>query len=686
VERASPTSPRLAWTLVALIAALVAPAIVLLILAFGTPLPAASFGFRGWGVPLAVALATAGFLIASRVPTNRIGWLLLIAGVGTAVQELAQQYANYGLFTSPGALPGADVAAWVTEWIWIPSMAVLAMYLPLNYPDGHLPSPRWWSVAVVGTVGMVLGTVCFALAPGDLESFPGVRNPVGIEGAGWIRAAGDAVMVLFVAGFLGAIASLAIRYRRARGDERHQLKWLLLALCILMVCLLAGVPYWTLRGEGTAGLPVVETILVLALVAIPAAIGVAILKFRLYDVDLVIKKTVVYAVLAVLLFAVGAAAAWAAGGLVFTASGQSEYSWLLAGVVVGASIWPLRRLATRISDRLVFGRRATPYQVLSEFSDRVAGMYASDDVLDRMAQVLAAAVGADAATVWLHDRRGFHPGATWPLDAAPAEAIPPSAIEVRHQDDVLGALSVSMPANDPMDPTKERLISDLAAQAGLVLRNAALIDDLKASRVRLVAAPSEERRRIERNIHDGAQQQLVALAVKQRLASTLIGKDDEGLRTLLTELQIDTNQALEDLRDLARGIYPPLLADKGLPAALESQARKSSVRVTVDTDGIGRYPQEAESAVYFSCLEALQNVAKYAEASSATVRLAQTNGSLVFEVVDDGKGFDPEAAERGSGLEGIADRLAALGGTLTVRSAPGAGTTITGTLPVEGTS
>ena len=186
------------------------------------------------------------------------------------------------------------------------------------------------------------------------------------------------------------------------------------------------------------------------------------------------------------------------------------------------------------------------------------------------------------------------------------DAIPASAIEVRHQDEVLGALSVRMPANDPMDPAKERLIRDLAAQAGLVLRNAALIDDLKASRVRLVAAQNEERRRIERNIHDGAQQQLVALAVKLWLADTLVGRDEERAHAMLAELQTDTNQALEDLRDLARGsIRRP--RGQGSPAALESQARKSAVPVTVESDGIGRYPQEAEAAVYFSCLEALQN-------------------------------------------------------------------------------
>ena len=677
------TASRLAWILVALISALLAAAIVLLILAFGTPLPAASFGFRGWGVPLAAALATAGFLIASRVPTNRIGWLLLVAGVGTAVQELSQQYANYGLFTSPGALPAADVAAWVTEWIWIPSMAVLAMYIPLSYPDGHLPSPRWRSVVAVGTVGMVLGSLCFALVPGDLESTPGVRNPVGIDGAGWIRPAGDIVMILFVVGFLGALASLAIRYRRARGDERQQLKWLLLALCILGACFVIGVPYWSLSGQGTTGLPVVETILVLALVAIPAAIGVAILKFRLYDVDLVIKKTVVYAVLAVLLFVLGVIPAWVFAGLVFRFTGENEISWALAGLVVGAAIWPLRRLAARIADRLVYGRRATPYEVLSEFSDRVAETYAADDVLQRMAQVLGEAVGADAATVWLGAEGRERPVATWPPDAHLDDDLPDSAVAVRHQGAVLGALSVRMPPRDPMTPAKERLIRDLAGQTGLVLRNAKLIEDLKASRQRLVAAQDEERRRLERNIHDGAQQQLVAIAVKMKLAGSLVGRDDERANAMLAELQGDANQTLEDLRDLARGIYPPLLADKGLGAALESQARKSTFPIDIEADGVGRYPQETEAAVYFSCLEALQNVTKYANASRAIVRLAQTDGSLTFEVVDDGVGFDPASASTGTGLQGIADRLAALGGEVRIRSTLGEGTTVAGRLPAE---
>ena len=680
MTRASPASTRLAWALVAVIAVLLAAALVFFVLAWDTPMPAALFGFRGWGIILGIAFGGAGFLIAVRVPSNPIGWILLLAGAGTALQELALQYLLYGMYDSPGAAPRPDIAAWIVEWIWIPYMATVAFVIPLIYPTGRLPSPRWRPALVAGLAAAALGTVCFALVPGPMESTPGAANPFGIDGATWIRTVGDVVMLVFAVGLLAALASIGIRFRRSQGDERQQLKWLLLALSILACAFLIGVPYWTLSGPGVS-LDPVENAVVVALILVPVSIGIAILKYRLYDIDVVIKKTVVYAILAVLLFGLGAVVAWVVAGLVVRGAGEGGTAYLAAGVAVGVAVWPLRGVATRIADRLVFGRRATPYQVLSEFSDRVAGTYASDDVLDRMAQVLATAVGADAATVWLHGKRGFHPGATWPSVASPEDAIPASAIEVRHQDEVLGALSVRMPANDPMDPTKERLIRDLAAQAGLLLRNAALIDDLKASRVRLVAAQNEERRRIERNIHDGAQQQLVALAVKLRLADTLVGSDQERAHAMLAELQSDTNQTLEDLRDLARGIYPPLLADKGLSAALESQARKSAVPVSIESDGIGRYPQEAEAAVYFSCLEALQNVAKYAEASAATVRLAQTNGALVFEVADDGRGFDPAAAERGTGLQGIADRLAALGGHLDVRSAPGEGATLVGTIP-----
>ena len=260
---------------------------------------------------------------------------------------------------------------------------------------------------------------------------------------------------------------------------------------------------------------------------------------------------------------------------------------------------------------------------------------------------------------------------------------------VRHDGELLGALSFSKKPGGSVTATEERLVRDLAVQAGLVMRNVALterlmenIEQLRASRQRLITAQDEERRKIERNLHDGAQQRIVALAVKLRLLEQLVDRDVDKAKIMAASLQADTSEALQELRDLARGIYPPLLADRGLIAALQSQAGRSAVPVTLEADQLGRYPREVEAAVYFSCLEALQNVAKYAQASRATLRLSDGDGRLRFEVTDDGVGFEPDHTPYGTGLQGIADRLSALGGEVTVRSTPGAGTTVTGELPV----
>jgi len=196
-----------------------------------------------------------------------------------------------------------------------------------------------------------------------------------------------------------------------------------------------------------------------------------------------------------------------------------------------------------------------------------------------------------------------------------------------------------------------------------------------------VAAQDEERRKLERNIHDGAQQQLVALAVRLKLAETVARKKAPEVAEMLEGIRGETTQALENLRDLARGVYPPLLADQGLAAALGAQARKVTFPVEVEPNGISRYPQEVEAAVYFCVLEALQNAAKYAEASRAVVRLRRDDGDLAFEVEDDGNGFDPEATPRGSGLQNMVDRVEALGGSLEVTSEVGTGTTIAGQIP-----
>jgi signal transduction histidine kinase len=330
----------------------------------------------------------------------------------------------------------------------------------------------------------------------------------------------------------------------------------------------------------------------------------------------------------------------------------------------------------------VYGKRATPYEVLSDFGRQIGGTYAADDVLPRIAHVLHDGVCADRARVLLHVGQELREVAAWPPETPRGTAAADDAfVEVRDRGEMLGALAVSMPANDPIDDAKAKLVADLAAQAGLVLRNVRLVEELRASQRRIVTAQDHERRRLERNIHDGAQQQLVALAVKARLARSLVNRDAAKAGDMLDQIDAETQDALENLRDLARGIYPPLLADKGLAAAIEAQARKGAVPTTVSADGVGRFGQDVEAALYFCILESLQNVAKYAAASSATVALRHEDGMLEFRVQDDGRGFDPTTTPRGSGLQGMIDRLDAIGGTVSVESRPGEGTVVLGRVP-----
>jgi signal transduction histidine kinase len=418
---------------------------------------------------------------------------------------------------------------------------------------------------------------------------------------------------------------------------------------------------------------------------IPVAMGVAILKYHLYDLGLVIRKTLVFAVMAAVIAVVYVGLVVGVGALV-GAKGSPLLS-ALAAAVVALVFQPVRARSRRLADRIVFGARSTPYEVMAQFGDQLAGTYSADDVLERTARVLGEGVGAERAEVRLAVGDEVRPVAIWPPDAP--EGRDDLVAEVRHQGELLGALAISMPASDPIDPPREQLVRDLASQAGLVLRNERLtgqlrarLVELKAAQKRLVAAQDHERRKLERNIHDGAQQQLVALQVRQRLAEQLIDRDPAKAKQILVNLQTDTGGALDDLRDLARGIYPPLLADKGLVAALESQARKVTVPVHVDADRIGRFPQEIEAAVYFSVLEALQNTAKYARATMGIVTVNRSEHELTFAVADDGCGFDTRANVHGTGLQGIADRLGAIDGYLRVESDPGRGTVIMGSIPI----
>jgi signal transduction histidine kinase len=680
---------RLAWSLWTLAVAVSAVSTVFLALTLDTPSPAGQFGPRGFSEVLALIIATTGAVVASRRPQNPIGWILLSTGIGSGLQGFSNEYAVYALVDHPQAPLGAW-AAWLLEWTWIPLTGAIAVVFQL-FPSGHPISPRWRWLLAASIAGTVVASLANALVP-RLTSIVGVRNPIWQGPEALLDVAGATLALFLLAQAAGAI-SLVVRFRRSVGDERFQLKWLVLAAGALSLSLAVFGVVAAIGGveEASSGADWFENLIVLALMSIPVTIGVAILKYRLYDVDLVINKAVVYGALAVFITLVYVAIVIGFGAAIGARSNTALSA--AAAAVIALAFQPARRRAQHLANRLVYGRRATPYEVLSELSSRFANTYSLEDALPRLARVTAEAIGADRTTVWLRAEEQFLRVATWPSSEDVREVVRLAGEEVtslgdaetgfpvRHQGELLGAISVTMPSNEPLSPAQAKLLTDVAAHAGLVLRNVALVADLRASRQRIVAAQDERARKLERDIHDGAQQQLVALAVKLRLAEQVARTDREKAAAMMTDLQQEAIDALENLRDLARGIYPPLLADKGLAAAIEAQLRKSPLPASVDTDGVGRYAQEVEAAVYFCVLEALQNVAKYANANRLVVRLGETDGDLRFAVEDDGVGFAPASA-RGTGLTNMRDRIEALGGSLELRSSPGAGTTVAGRISV----
>jgi signal transduction histidine kinase len=600
------------------------------------------------------SFSVVGLVVALRKPANPAGWLMLVIG------------AAWSLVVFPTD-PGPASNAIFSSAPWVIPFGLMGTHLLLRLPNGQLLTPRWRWVSRASTVAIV--TAAIALPSGDNPPVT-PRTVVGTVG-----------LLLLMACIVSSVASLVLRARRSGPDERHQIRWIATgAVTFLAAWALSFVP---VLFHGAAGGPVP----LIGYAAVPVAMGIAILRYRLYDIDVVIRKALVVAVLAVFFTLVYALVVGGVGALVGSRS-TSGLSFV-AAAVAAIGFQPVLLRARRFADRVVYGKRATPYEVLAELGERLEDTYDVDDVLPRIARVLGEGVGAARAHVWLRVGDDLRIVATWPADADPGLSDDHRA-EVRHQAEPLGALSVAMPPSDPMDPGKEKLIADLAGQAGLVLRNVRLteqlrarLEDLKAAQKRLVTAQDQERRRLERNIHDGAQQQLVALNVQLGLLARIAGTDPVKAQDMAGTLQARATEALEDLRDLARGIYPPLLADKGLAAALEAQVRKAAIPVEVLADGVGRYPPEVEAAVYFSALEALQNVAKYAGASHVTVTLAQRDGSLSFSVADDGRGFDPQRTGYGTGLQGIADRLHALDGELEVTSRPGSGTVVRASVPVS---
>jgi len=633
-------------------------------------------------------LGLAGFLFWLR-PRDAAAPLLAFALVGTAAVLNLQAHSVYEVF------PPTRLEQITHDGFHVLSALAYAWAMVV-FPDGRLV-PRWHRGPRALLYGAVIaGVIAVGAAPQDIS------RPV--------------VLVMLFGIMVPAVgaAAQAYRYRRPAQEVERQLSRLLLialgaAAGIGIYALLAGVSSSAqpdFQGRDIQVLPItLYRVFQVSLSIVPFALFAGIFRYRLFSVDTLVTRTLVYGTLAGFVSAVYIGVVVGIGGLLGAGTDGNLPLSVAATFLVAVAFEPAKGRMERLANRIVYGHRATPYEVLSEFSERVADSVASEELLGRMARVLGEGTAAVRADVWLAVDDELIPAATWPAEGQtmrePLKITGPeipwihdvaNAVAVRHQGELFGALSVVKSGTESLTPTEDKLMADLGRQAGLVLRNMRLtaelrarLEELRASRQRIVAAGDEERRRLERNLHDGAQQELVALKVQLSLAEDMADElegDTEPLLALLAKLKDQTGDAVESLRDLARGIYPPLLAAEGLRVALNAQARKSPLDIEVEAE-VGRYPQDLEAAVYFCCLEAFQNAAKYAGECQVTLTLREVDNGLRFDVVDTGRGFHESEVESGMGSRNMADRMESLDGYLKVTSKPGEGTTVCGWVPIE---
>ena len=631
-------------------------------------------------------LALAGFLLWLR-PRDATARRLAVAVVGTAAVFNLQAH---GVYESMNVTHVESFLHSAFQLI----AAIAYIDALLRFPDGRLVPrwPRWALAALYGPLSAVIAFLAFTVKSNTTRT----------------------ITLILYFGLLTPITgvlSQAYRYRRSPTPvERQQSRlvfWALLpALLVSLFALTRGIQSSAFSNFQNRPIDVIPVALfrvfqpVFAL--IPVALFVGILRYRLWNIDRVISRTLLYGILAGFVSAVYVAVVVGIGRAIGEQGGHTNLGLsILATGIVALGFQPVKERVNKLANRLVYGKRATPYEVLSALGERMSTTVATEELLPLLARMVAEGTGASRADVWLVRGEQAWLATSWPQDDSAREGLAvegsqfpivagaSAVVPVRHDEELLGALTVTKPGSEQLSPTEDKLLHDVGAQAGLVMRNVRLtaelldrLEELRASRQRLVAAQDAERRRLERNLHDGAQQQLVALKVQLGLAERM-AEGGQSVAELLRQLKDDTGEALENLRDLARGIYPPLLAAEGLPAAVAAHARKASVEVDIDAEGVGRYPQDVETAVYFCVLEALQNASKYAGGSKVSVALAHEGAALVFRVGDEGQGFDPVNTPKGAGTQNMADRVAALDGTLTITSSPGHGTTVTGRIPTH---
>jgi signal transduction histidine kinase len=698
---------------------------------------AGHLGLRaGMSSELALATGLLGSLILWHRPSNRIGGVLATTGVLFGVSVLAGGVLGYASARAgmPGALRQPALAwAWLTQCLGLP----WALFL-LWFPDGHFVGRGWKRFFVAGA----LATLAIAVV-GYLLSSPGGRLPALVPVArapastGGPFAAGASTSLVYLLDVLSlalplvSLAALAQRYRRAGAIVRQQIKWLIAGAAATVV---GSAVARSTRDSGGAAHAFGVAIDILVQPLPTAAATLAIFRYRLWEIDVVVSRALVYAVLWVVLSVVLLVPALATGLLV---GGSSALAAVALALLVTLAFQPARARLERVVERVVYRDRPRGYALLTRFGETLRAAIGVEALAPHLAEVVRSGLGASWAGVWVHvttdggdalrsvAAAGIEPGPSVLLSArtslrlrsSPAGALTadlPSELPLLWPettvaavaplvagDELVGLLACGERAGDPLGERDLELLGLIARESALALRNLRLeaqlrervahieeqAEELRRSRQRLVGVQDEQRRRIERDLHDGVQQQLVSLAARLRRASIASPAD---AHRLLERVAGEAEEAVFALQELARGIFPSVLADQGLATALRTQAARMPIAIHVEAEpnlAGRRFERELEAALYYVALEALANIQKHAPGAATTVSLrsAETGRGVVLEVHDDGPGFERRAQSPGTGLQNMHDRVAAVGGELAIDSRVGAGTWVRAEAPIGAT-
>lgn len=638
---------------------------------------------------ITVGFAVLGALIAARRPDSAIGWLFLATAEIYAFTLLAVVVGRIAVESSTLGL----LAHWFDSWLWLPGLVLPTVFVFLLFPDGSAQSPARRALTATAAVGLAAITLAIGFHQGPLGTPDGASNLLGSVGLEpFLTAAAYLGTVLLVVCALGSMATLLARLRRARDEHRQQLKWLAYAavLSVLGFGLSALVHYLPVDAAIYRELSIAISELGVLTVAMAATI--AIVRHRLYDIDLIVNRTLVYGALSTLVVAFYILAV---GGLSALFREQTLAVGLLASGVVAALFQPARQRLQRLVDHRVYGHRDRPADMLNLLGQRLEGATEPERMLPTLVETVAQALRLPYARLSLEASDEAPPAAE--VGRRPSVTF---GFPLVHQGERIGELRVA--PGEPggsFAPSEHALLEALAAQAGAALRSARLTLALRRSHQHLVASREEERRRLRRDLHDGLGPALASLTLKLDLAHNVLARDPEAVEEVLSERKAQLHDLNADVRRLVYGLRPPVLDALGLRDALREQARQhehGGLRVSLPTPTeLSPLPAAVEVAAYRIVQEALTNVVRHSKARACLVTVATTHGNafagasqpggvgwaLSVVIEDDGNGMPP-SPRLGVGITSMRERALELGGRFSVDSRARGGTVVSACLPL----